>query len=74
MYLSIVKEVSDPNIIYGAIQSELTTNELQREINQIKLEMSDEEAATYSIEDIVDKLNRKGYKTSFEDAHYGVLI
>lgn len=51
--------------IFGYLKTDRTAKEIQEEINNIKKEMSDEDYETYTIEDIIQKLNERGLNVEY---------
>lgn len=51
--------------VFGYLKTERNAQEIQQEIYNIKKEMNDKDYESYTTEDIVNKLNKKGFNVEY---------
>ena len=61
----ILVECSDHDKIYGIMESDMNEKQLQEEIYKVKSKLNGKGFSDWTIENIVEKLNEKGFTVGF---------
>ena len=61
----ILVECSDWNQVYGIIKTDMSDNDLQEEIYKIKNNMDGKGFVDWTIENIIEKLNDRGFNAIY---------